>query len=328
MILAAALMLFARADLPEIKFSTSRFVAQWGYLRSLVEEPDRFRPQAMRVALGELSALDRSLPTRIKTRAGAVIEGSEKAAPLYWRTLDALVYSAGSVEDLSRIPEIMPKIGGELDAESTMKTIAKALSESRTFFDSDLWPTAQKSARTRIDEFQGIPMEKRNAAVRSILSWSGIAKSPERVSLLVVPRMAGKEGMTVRTPTGPFVVIGAAKYAGADFAEVVLHESTHVFDSFAGEESLFGRLRLALKAAKRSAFEVEQVPHVCMFLMAAEAVRRVIDPLHRDVGATFGAYSRGLEPLRKLVEPELRKLMDGKCSQDEAVKAIVATMGG
>jgi hypothetical protein len=328
MVLAAALMLFSRAELPEIKLSISRFVAQWGHLRALTEEPEPPRAPGLKSALDALAALDRSLPTRIKTRSGTVVEGREKAAPLYWRTLDALVYSAGSVEDLSRIPELMPKIGGELDAESTMKTVAKALTESRSFFGSDIWPAAQKSARTRIDEFQGIPVEKRDAAVRSILTWAGIAKSPERVSLLIVPRMAGKEGMTVRTPTGPLVVIGAAKYAGADFAEVVLHESTHVFDSFAGEESLFGRLRVALKAANRSAFEIEQVPHVCMFLMAAEAVRRNIDSKHKDVGETFGAYSRGLEPLRKVVEPELRKLMDGKCSQDEAVKTILARLVG
>jgi hypothetical protein len=331
MLLAATLMLLLRPGdqaIPEIKLSTSRFVAQWGYVRAAVEAKEAPTTPGLKAAYDDLIQFDSNLPIRIKTRTGAVVEGRDKAGPLFWRTLDALVFSAGSVDDLARIPELMPKIGGELDAESAVKLISKAMTEARPEFDAAVWHTAKKESQGRIDEFKAIPVENREAALRSILAWSGIAKAPERVSLLTVPKMAGKEGMTVRTPSGPLVVIGAARYVGADFAEVVLHESTHVLDSAAGEDSLFGRLRVALKAAKRPDFEVEQAPHVCMFLMAAEAVRRSIDPTHRDVGATFGVYGRGLEPLRKVVEPEMRKLMDGKASQEDAVKAIVAGLAG
>jgi len=208
-----------------------------------------------------------------------------------------------------------------------MKTVAKVMDESRLDYERDVWPLGKQAAEGQISAFNSIPQERRDEAVDFILNSAGITKTPASVDILVIPRMAGKEGMTVRTQTGTRIVIGLGKYEGANFAEVVLHEATHVFDTAAGEDSLFGKLRTALTAAKRPAFEIEQVPHVCIFMLAAEATRRLIDPAHKDVGETFGAYSRGLGPLRAIVSPELDKRVAGQ-SVDQTVANIVSALVG
>jgi hypothetical protein len=241
--------------------------------------------------------------------------------------LDALVFSSGNPDLLTQIPQAMPKIGGELDTEPAVRTILEALKSSGSDFERTLWPKMSAESNAQREAFTAIPATKRDGAMKFMIEKAGIANPPEKIDVIAVPRMAGKEGMTVRGRQGLLVVIGTAKYQGGDFAEVVLHESTHVLDTLGGDRTLFARLRTALREAGRPALEIEQVPHVCMFLMAAEAVRRNIDPKHKDVGETFGAYSRGLEPFRKVVELELAKLYNGQ-GIDETVVAIVAKLKG
>ncbi|HWA82217.1 MAG TPA: hypothetical protein VG820_02195 [Fimbriimonadaceae bacterium] len=313
--------------LPHLHLSTSEFAAQYGVLRAMEEAREAPADEGMKAAVAELTKLELSFPNQIRLRSGEVVgPNSDRVKELYWRTIDALTFSAGSADDLDRVAELLPKIGGQLDTEAAMAAIRKALAVSKKDFEAKVWPVERQSAQECIDSFAAIPTGKQDSAIRFIVDTAGIEKAPEQIDILVLPRMAGKEGMTVRTRTGTLIIIGAGKYRGADFDEVVLHEATHVLDTASGPDSLFGKLRSALKAAGRPPFEIEQVPHVSMFLLAAEATRRFIDPKHKDVGETFGAYSRGLDPLRKAVEPELKKVIEGKEKLDEAVGAIVAAL--
>lgn len=326
MIVAAILALQIQA-VPRIHLSLSAFAAQYGALRAMLESKEMPASQGMKAGVEDLARIEQSFPHVIRTRTGEMIEGPPaKVTELYWRTLDALTFSAGSADRLGDVAEIMPKIGGELDTGAAMRGIQHAVDESKQDFDSQVWPREARVAQECVDSFEKISVEKQDEALRFIMRAAGIAKAPKQIEILVLPRMAGKEGMTVRTPGGTLIVIGAGKYRGADFAEVVLHEATHVLDTAAGQDSFFGKLRVALKAAGHSAFELEQGPHVAMFLLAAEATRRNFDSKHKDVGETFGAYSRGLEPLRKVVEPVLRKLIAHEIDADAAVQAIVGRL--
>ncbi|HTQ08578.1 MAG TPA: hypothetical protein VMI31_00760 [Fimbriimonadaceae bacterium] len=317
----------AQAGLPAIHLSQSEFAAQYGTIRAMEEAKETPEAPGLRKAVEDLAALQHRFPSRIKTRAGQLVEaekdGRARVDGLYWRTLDALTFSAESAEGLNRIPDIMPKVGGELDASDAFGTIRKALDESKDEFASKLWPSERSAAQSCIDSFDEIPPAKRDAAIRFILQTAGIKKQPNSIEMLIVPRMAGPEGMTVRTMTGPLVIIGAGKYRGSDFDEVVLHEATHVFDTVAGTESLFGELRAAAQAANRSAFDVEEVPHTAMFLLAAEAIRLFVDPKHKDVGETFGIYARGLDRLCRVERPILKDLESHRIGADEAVKRII-----
>lgn len=318
------------AQVPAIHLSTSQFTAEYGYLRSLEEAGERSSDPNLQGSIDALAKLEKSFPDQIKTRSGAVIkaiEGSHgNVDALYWRTLDALTFSAGSTERLSSIPDLMPLVGGQLDSTKAFGTIAQAMKGFAPTFAKNVWPDMEREAQARISEFMAAPEAKRKAALEFIIKNAGLTNPPTSVDIQVIPRMAGKEGMTVRTPGGTLIIIGSGKYERDDFVEVVLHESTHVLDTSAGADSLFGKLRKALTAKGRPAFEIEQVPHVCMFVLAAMAVRQEIAPNHKDVGETFGAYSRGLEPLRKIVQPELEALAKGR-SVDETVSAIMAKFG-
>lgn len=323
-----SLILAFQMKAPQIKLGSSGQAAFYGYLRSVQESGEKPASPGVQQAVDTLATLERSFPSQIRTRSGAVLTASTssqaKINELYWRTLDALVYGAQGPTPLTDIAKTMPKIGGELETASALQSISDALKVSGSDFNR-MWPKMSEETSAQREAFAAIPTEKRDAAMRFIVEKSGVKSAPEEIEVFPIPRMAGKEGMTVRTPKGLLVIIGTSKYQGADFAEVVLHESTHVLDTLGGDQTLFARLRAALKAANRPAAEVEHIPHVCMFLIAAEATRRNIDGKHKDVGETFGAYSRGLEPYRKLVEPELAKLYDGR-SIDDTVAAIVSKL--
>jgi hypothetical protein len=310
---------------PTLHVATSHFAAQYGYLRSALETPSA--DPGVRAGVDQLAALERAFPAQFQSRDGRTVTaadaGSAAVAALYWRVIDALVFGTGTDDALVKVAEAVPRVGDQLDTAIAMRAVADALHATQVAYDRDVWPEAQRDVTAHVAAFEAIPSDSRDAAMRFMLETAGVVSPPARVDLLLVPRLPGKEGMTVRTPAGPVVVIGVDKYRDSDLAEVALHEALHVVDATAGEGALFDKLRAALRAAHRPAFEVEQVPHVCMFVLAAEAVRRAIDPTHVDVGRTFGAYARGLEPLRAVVEPELVKRINGR-DLDATVAAIVA----
>jgi hypothetical protein len=94
-------------QVPQIELRTSRFSAQYGYIRSLAEGNERASTPSLEKAVEEMRGLESSFPNQIKTRTGAVIEagnsGQARVNELYWRTLDALVFSSGSVEQLAGV---------------------------------------------------------------------------------------------------------------------------------------------------------------------------------------------------------------------------------
>ena len=82
----------------------------------------------------------------------------------------------------------------------------------------------------------------------------------------------------------PFVAV--VPHPESTLAEAVLHEATHALDvSRASGASWIDDLRHEHGSAS-------QVWHVPFFLTAAEAVRRFIDPQHRDYGDTHGYYAK------------------------------------
>jgi|GEM_PF-4462788 len=205
------------ATTPRINLSVSRFAAQYGAIRAMEEAKEESKAPGLRAAVDDLKALEQSFPNQIKTRSGAVVRagdgGQAKVSALYWRTLDALTFSAGSEEALADIPALMPKIGGEVDVSKALEAIRKALDDSRADFDTKLWPEEQKEGQACIDTFEKVPEARRDSAIRFILKTADIATPPKQVDIRLVPRMAGPEGMTVRAPGGLVVVIGMSMAA-------------------------------------------------------------------------------------------------------------------
>src|SRR5579872_328368 len=117
--LFAALLASQLTSLPRINLSVSKFAAHYGLIRAMEEAKEAPATPGLRVAVSDLEALERKFPNRIKTRAGAVIEassgGQNRVNELYWRTLDAFTFSAGSVDRMADTAHVVPKIGGELD---------------------------------------------------------------------------------------------------------------------------------------------------------------------------------------------------------------------
>ena len=110
---------------------------------------------------------------------------------------------------------------------------------------------------------------------------------------------------------------------GSQLLETVLHEVTHALD-VASDEWVLNDLRGALAAAgigrRDAAFR--DLPHTLMFVQAAESIRRIVAPEHRDYGDVSGYYGRA--PESELVRGFWRDHLEGKLSRAEAIAGIVA----
>jgi hypothetical protein len=321
----------AASSAQSIRLSTSPFAAHYCYLRAATEPGSTLPPGALGAGVNELAKLESTFPDEIRTRTGNILRAEngkrEHIDALYWRTIDAFVLGASSLSDLNGLKGRMPEtIGGYLSTRNTMDLVTSALQKSRTAYETRVWPGEQAKLDAQTRYWREHAQARSIDALRWIAGVLGITDLPATIDVVLVPQAAGKEGMTLRRMDGLRVVIGAGKYQEDAFAEVVLHESLHVIDIGSPGKGFLADLRAALKGAKRSEFEIEQVPHAAMFVLAAEATRRYVLPEHKDVGETHGAYERGLEPLRKIVAPELAKLIEGAQTREAAVAAIVRAL--
>ena len=262
---------------PRIMLTSSAFATAYGSLRSTMTREADASP---------LAAIDREIPAQIRLRDGQTRQGAV-AHELYWRTLDAYVYGCDSVDDLNALARGAPAtIGGFLEAGKTLRALAGAI-ESRLGN-----PVGAESLNARLAQWNGGLAKQEESLLAEAGVLIGVEPLPSRIQIVLIPESGGKEGMTIRTPGGLRIVMGAEKYQGEDFAEVVLHECLHVLDATAPSTGLFAELRKALAAMAPD--EPEKIVHAAIFALAAELVRKELDPAHVDVGERVGAYARGL----------------------------------
>ncbi|MCC7229735.1 MAG: hypothetical protein IT203_05025 [Fimbriimonadaceae bacterium] len=280
----------ARASI--INLSTSEYAARYGYLRSIqVRATDPSFASAIRA----LTELEQMFPNKITLRDGRTLEAKDVGQPrideLYWRSIDVLAYTAGSEEGLDLIPmRIGRPMGGLLPIKEVVAKLQSAMSAAKQPFASK-WTDYKSRVDDAITTWKGSVGPKSDELLTWIAGRLKMATVPKSIQILVLPYSGGKEGMTIQTLDGWKVVIGAEKYTRYDFAEVVLHESTHVMDLISREKSLLARVRTALVKDNLDTTAQEQVPHLMIFEAAADAIKS-IEPHHRPVGESNGAYSR------------------------------------
>lgn len=318
-----SLLLFAFA-VPIVELRTSLYASSYGAIRSALDRGETPGVVSLATGVETLKKLEARFPDHIRTRAGAEIKDDPvRAKSLYWRTLDAYVYSANSVSDLREFSESAPDmIGGYLPSKDAIALLVQALEPvvASKAVESD-GPFQAVNVRLAFWKEQVAP--KLTPILERAMTTLGADTPPARLQVLVLPAAGGREGMTVRAPGGSRIVIGAGKYEGHDFSEVVIHEVLHALDTSAAEKGFLAELRTALKAAGRSTEDQERLPHAAIFALAAQLTREGLDAKHVDVGERHGAYSRGLESAYRTVVGPVTDLLSRKIDRNAAIAAIV-----
>ncbi|MBX3117852.1 MAG: hypothetical protein KF784_02220 [Fimbriimonadaceae bacterium] len=314
---------------PQLRLEPSTFSSHYATLKTLAIEEEKLEVGDFRVALKILQELDRSLPERIhlpsRGERTAKSPDDRSVRDLYWTILDSLVFSCTSITALEgRLEQLPEKIGGHLDARSSVQKIVEAMKASAKAYSSGWAVKDGRSIAAATDWW------KANGANRTqeIFSWLdsmlGVESAPAEIKVIPVPRYPAQGAITLRTITGPLVLVSCEKFRGADFAEALLHECIHALEAGSKRVELLADLRTQLRAKQVDSFDEEQLPHALFFIIAAEATRRFIDSDHKDVGHKIGTYKRGLEPFRAFGAPILSDLIDGKIDRRQAVAKLSA----
>lgn len=303
-----------------IELSTSKFGAQYGYLRHLMTAPSA---DAQYVdAVTALNALTAKFPDKITLRSGKTYDvkdvGEARLQELYWRSIDVLAYSSIDLAMLRSLPNRLQKpIGGFLPIKDAVEIVEKAMTLSQKPWEAS-WEKYRLDIKSQQQVWQNVYGIRADRDLRDIAKKLAFSKVPDRVEIVMLPFTGGKEGMTLQTMDGWKVVIGSQTHQSSAFAEVVLHEATHVMDLVSGEDSFLARLRKALVEAKRPDQEVEQVPHVLIFLAAAAQIQSR-EPGHKPVGEVTGAFGRLPKKLVDAARSGFAQLPD----EPAAIKAIL-----
>jgi hypothetical protein len=323
--IAIALLTAALGQADIIQISTSKFSAHYGYLRHLATQETV--PKEFAESIRLLSELEKTFPEKITMRSGKVYEvkevGRARVNELYWRSVDVIVFTASALDTLRRMPERLNRpVGGALGVKPIVDSVEKALTASAQAYEP-VWLEQRLKIKDQQQIWESLYAGRADDMLQSIADRLKFEVLPKKIEIVVLPFTGGKEGMTLQTLEGWKVVVGAQTHEGSAFAEVVLHEATHVMDIVSMDKSYLARLRKALAEAKRSEQEVEQIPHLLIFMSAADAIRQR-EKSHQPVGERTGAYGRLAKKLLEAAKAGFEKLPD----EGGATKAILAAVGG
>jgi hypothetical protein len=276
-----------------IQLSTSKFGSHFGYLRHLMTAPSA--DAAFGDSVAALWELEKQFPDQITLRSGKVHDAKDVGKPriqeLYWRSIDVLAYSSTDLSMLRTLPTRIDRpIGRHLPIKQAVQAVEKAIKLSEKAWERS-WEARRLELKSQQQVWQNIYGGRADRDLRDIAARLGFSKTPTKVEIVMLPYMGGKEGMTIQTMDGWKVIIGSNAHQSSAFAEVVLHETAHVMDLLSGENSFIGHLRKTLTDARRSEQEIEQIPHLIIFLAGATQIQSR-EPQHRPVGAQTGAFDR------------------------------------
>ena len=307
----------ASAPGPGVAFEFNPLTALHAHLRARAET-------AAEATAGTEKATAALQPAIEAYRTFAAAAPAGPAGALHLQGADVLVASAASLEDLRVRLELAAGIpGSRLPVDALRTTLLPALEQGWPVYSASQAARDEAEVRERMAWWSAAVAPRLEPALAWLAKVVGVTPPAVPVPVRLVPEMPGKGAATFRTREGALIVAGTRRYQGSDFVEVVLHEMLHAWEAGA-PESLGAALRARLEAAGADAEARRQVPHLLIFLLAAEATDRFLDPEHMPVGEKYGAYSRGLDRYRTAIEPLLHEHVEGRLDRGVFIDRLTA----
>jgi hypothetical protein len=251
--------------------------------------------------------------------------------PRLWGILDGSFTEASSAAELAHVATQIPETTTTRDGKSIplrqdLAGLAAGYQGVEKGFLATVWPrhreiTERAAAAVWKELFPKIPEVYAEIARRLDLPLP-VPEAPLPIYLVAAAPFPG--AFTMFTHEGPFSVVALEGEADSQWVEIVVHETIHALDVKAKEKSVLADLRRRLDAVPgASPQESHDFVHTVMFVEAADAVRRVLDPSHKDYGDVRGYYAR-VGRAATVVVPAWREYLDGKSTREEALAKIVA----
>ncbi|HEX4966251.1 MAG TPA: hypothetical protein VF173_35915 [Thermoanaerobaculia bacterium] len=248
-----------------------------------------------------------------------------------WGILDAPFTEAGSASELAHVATQLPETftsrdGKSLPLRQDLAGLATGYQAVEKGFLATVWPghreVAERAAAALKKElFPKAPAVYAEIARRLDLPLP-VPEAPLPIYLVAAAPFPG--AFTNFTREGPFSVVALEGEPDSQWVEIVVHETIHALDIKAKEGSVLAELRRRLaQVPGASPQEAHDFVHTVMFVQAADAVRRVLDPSHKDYGDVRGYYGR-VGRAATVVVPAWREYLDGKVTRDAAMAKIVA----
>lgn len=253
-----------------------------------------------------------------------------------WGILDGNLWRCESPDALRRrfqaLPEALRLPGGCRTAiREDALALAGALAAAYPAFLETLWPDREKRLRARLRDLEKTLVPREGACLAFIFRSLGMEDSGESVPVYLVTSVPRPGAFTCRKRGGGGICfVGVEGLPGTLLHETVLHETLHALDvRTADQKHAFNVLRERLSRAgvSRTDRRFRDVPHTLFFVQAAETVRRLIDPRHVPYGEVKGYYGR-VEEISGIEIPQWTAFLDGKCTREEALDAILEAATG
>jgi len=297
-----------------LEFRTSPALELWFHVRHLAETSAPSPLPALAPALEAARELARELGPM----------------SLAWGAFEGLLPGCESAADLlaaaARAPEEAQLPGGQSIAlRARVQRVAAALVEAEPACAELLAENAGTVALARAS-WEELVGEQERALFRHHQERLGLAGLALTIPVYLTAHGARPGAVTYFDEDGKGVCfVAVAGRAESELFEVVLHEATHALDLAAGKGSLLSALRDALGAAgfDQRSRPFHDLPHLLMFLQAAESVRTVLAPEHEDYGQTQGVYAR-MGPRAAHLRERFAEYATGKRTRAELVQAFVA----
>lgn len=298
----------------------SRFADMHFHVRTFVAGvPDANVPAALRDAVSAARAVEQALGGQT---SWGLIEGSLLRAES----------AAEAVEICRALPEShTDRAGRPINVRPAAQRLADTYVQLEPEFLRGVWPrhsAAIDAAKVRLTT-ELIP--RQSACFAHAAKSLGMEMPELTVPVYLVADAPFPRGFTHRRPgTGAVCVVGVRGVEGSLLWEVVVHEAIHAMDVATEKQDT------ALQVLRRDLRKLEpapdpavlrDVPHTLIFVQAAETIRRVLDPAHRDYGEVTGYYNK--VPLAaKAVRTTWGGYLAGDLPRATALELIVAAVRG
>lgn len=260
--------------------------------------------------------------------------GSPLALGLVEGYLPGATDGAELVAAFAQLPEVRVMAGPRGNRRVELRRLATDAGRTLVAYEevwrSEVWPAREAELARKVELLTlTFASERTHPALLHALSALGLRRTESDLLLPVYLTldMPWPGAVTHRVPGGAASFVATSDAEGSLLPEIVLHEALHQVDAAFEGPSLLSSLREALAAAGARRNDQAALPHLLLFVAAADATRARIAPEHVDYGEARGVYDRSGPHAAEVLEA-WRAHRAGELTRRQLVAEVVTIATG
>lgn len=260
--------------------------------------------------------------------AMAALEAS-LGGPRAWLGFEGNFLDCSTAADVAKVFEQLPEHSGPGQRELRQPALqyAAALARIEPAFLEQHWPAREQQLQQASAMIERDFMPHARACIDQVIA--ALAMTDPKVIIPVHLTIDGpgpgraSTSATIENRGVVFVALNSA--SGTQFFETIVHEATHALDVATRDQQHalnIMRAKLVDAGVPRTDTRWRDTWHTIMFITAAAAVRRTIDPKHEDYGVVEKYYDKVAE-VAAIERPIWAAYLKGEISREQAIDNIV-----